>query len=158
MEGHEPVRIKNEAEARRLYVAITDQVTKFVICKVALEQDQRVVGLPLPLNFGHHRADVVVEPGDFVVVQGQVLADLRHVRQIRRDNGVLGPVWLGDRSLLVIAVRIQGRQPEEKGPVTWPVPEHGHPLVAPALHTEPIKSPARMIVRISPRQSIHGVG
>ena len=66
---------------------------------VAEEQDQRVPGLALPVQLRHHLADVVIQPGDLVVVQRQLLADLGEIREIRRDDRILRVMRLGDGPL-----------------------------------------------------------
>ena len=79
----------------------------------------------------------VVETADLVIVKGQVLADLGDVGQVRRDHHRFRTVRVGDDPFLVVAVRVDGGEPEEEGLVLGPVAEDGHPLVAAAGRRPP---------------------
>ena len=99
---------------------------------VADKQDECVVGDVLFFQLGHHAANETVEPCDLVVVQRVVATGPRRIGDIRRQANIPWLVWLLEDALVVVAVRIERGEPQEKRLVCWPRLQQRHPLIAAA--------------------------
>ena len=95
---------------------------------VGHEEDDGVVGHALVFEEVHDAADVFVESADFVVVHGEVAADVGHVGKKWRHHDILSGVRLIDGVFLVGAVGIGCCQPEEKRFLFGAVFNGGQPM------------------------------
>ena len=76
-----------------------------------------------------------IQPRHLVAVHGQVLADFGRIRQVRRDDHVLGLVRGGNGVGLVGAVRIEGSQPKEERLIDGSLAQCSQPVLAAAWPT-----------------------
>ena len=95
---------------------------------VGHEEDDGVIGHALGFQQSHDATYVEIESSDLVVVHGQIAADVGHVWEVGRYEGVVTGVWLVDGVLLVGAVGIGGGEPEEEGFLFGPVLDGGQPM------------------------------
>src|SRR5918996_395339 len=81
---------------------------------VADENDDRVVGEAIGVQSGEELTDLAVHSRDLVVVQREIRADFRRIRQKGRDRDASGIGRRRDGASLVGAMRVVKADPEKK--------------------------------------------